>query len=157
VKLKFISLFAVLLVAGCMMRDVRWDSIEPPSGTKAQLYRLETTGYCKCGHCCGWHRNWLGLPVISSGPSRGNRKAVGITASGLRARWGTIAADTEIFPFGTIMYVPGYGYGIVEDRGGDIKGYKIDLYHSTHGAAKQWGREVINVKVWMPERARRGG
>jgi len=49
------------------------------------------------------------------------------------------------------MYVPGYGYGVVEDRGRDIKGYKIDLYHSTHGAAKEWGREVLEVKVWMPE------
>ena len=36
---------------------------------------------------------------------------------GRRARLGTIAADTRRYPFGTIMYVPGYGYGRVEDRG----------------------------------------
>ncbi len=35
---------------------------------------------------------------------------------------GTIAADTDHYPFGTRMYIPGYGWGKVEDRGGAIKG-----------------------------------
>jgi 3D (Asp-Asp-Asp) domain-containing protein len=79
---------------------------------------------------------------------------VGITASGQPARHGSIAADTSIFPFGTIMYVPGYGYGVVEDRGGDIKGYHIDLYRSTHDHALEWGRQTKVVKVWLPEKRR---
>lgn len=114
------------------------------------MYRLETTGYCPCGSCCGWKRNWYGRPVIASGPHRGKPKHVGVTASGAPAKHGTIAADTSVFPFGTIMYIPGYGYGVVEDRGGAIKGYKIDLYHSSHGAALTWGREIKDVKVWLP-------
>ena len=79
---------------------------------------------------------------------------MGITASGTKARYGTIAADTSIFPFGTVIYIPGYGYGVVEDRGGDIKGYHIDLYYSSHQTALEWGREIKEVKVWLPERRR---
>ncbi len=61
---------------------------------------------------------------------------------------GTIAADTQYFAFGTKMYVPGYGWGVVEDRGGAIKGpARIDLYHRTHKTANKWGRQTIRVKV----------
>ena len=148
VRLVFLAM--LLGLAGCWVRDVRWNSIRPPSRQAAKVYRLETTGYCSCGICCGWKRNWYGRPVIASGPSKGRPKQVGITASGNRARMGTIAADTSIFPFGTVMYVPGYGYGVVEDRGGAIKGYKIDLYHRTHRDALHWGRKVKEVKVWFP-------
>ena len=35
---------------------------------------------------------------------------------------GTIAADPRHYPFGTKMFVPGYGWGTVEDVGGAIKG-----------------------------------
>ncbi len=94
----------------------------------------------------------MGRAVISSGPNKGKPKAVGITASGTKARYGTIAADTSIFPFGTVLYIPGYGYGVVEDRGGDIKGYHIDLFYSSHQTALEWGKVVKEVKVWFPER-----
>jgi 3D (Asp-Asp-Asp) domain-containing protein len=82
--------------------------------------------------------------------NRGKSKAVGVTASGTTARTGTLAADTDIFPFGTIIYIPGYGYGRVEDRGGDIKGYHLDLFYPTHGRALQQGRVKTRVKVWFP-------
>lgn len=146
-----LSLLAGLVVmAGCFMRDIRWQPVRPPSRTEPQLYRLTTTGYCPCRQCCGWKRNWYGRPVIAYGPNRGEPKAVGITASGKPAQDGTIAADTGIFPFGTIMYIPGYGYGVVEDRGGDITGYHIDLYFSSHQTALEWGRQRKEVKVWFP-------
>ena len=141
---------ALVLMAGCWVRDIRWSTPRPPPGKQAKMYRLETTGYSPCGSCSSWKRNWFGRPVVSSGPNRGQRKQVGITASGVRARHGTIAADTSIFPFGTIMYIPGYGYGVVEDRGGAIKGYKVDLYFSSHATANKWGREIKEVKVWLP-------
>lgn len=116
----------------------------------ARVHRLEVTGYCHCQHCSGWKRNWFGRPVYASGSLKGQRKAVGITASGAHVRPGTIAADTRKYPFGTIMYVPGYGYGMVEDRGGAIKGHKIDLYFRTHQKALEWGRQHKQVKVWLP-------
>ncbi|MCF7838650.1 MAG: 3D domain-containing protein, partial [Candidatus Marinimicrobia bacterium] len=95
-------------------------------------------------------RNWWGRPVIASGPRRGERKHVGVTASGARARAGTIAADTSLFPFGTIVRVPGYGYGRIEDRGGAIKGYRLDLYFRTHRQAEAWGVQYLDVEIWPP-------
>jgi len=79
----------------------------------------------------------------------GREKEVGLTASGARARYGTIAADTRQYPFGTVMYIPGYGYGRVEDRGGAIKGEHVDLFFSSHGAALKWGKRLRDVKVWL--------
>ena len=64
---------------------------------------------------------------------------------------GTIAADTKYYPFGTEMYVPGYGWGVVEDRGGAIKGPdRIDLYFDSHNEALQWGRRKLPVRIYMP-------
>lgn len=113
---------------------------------------MQVTGYCDCGECCGWKRNIFGRAVIASGPNKGKSKAVGMTASGTRARMGTIAADTRVLPFGTILYVEGYGYGRVEDRGGAIQGNKIDLFFNSHRAALKWGRRSRQVAVWYPGR-----
>ena len=67
----------------------------------------------------------------------------------LLPRDGTIAADTRYYPFGTRMYVPGYGYGVVEDRGSAIQGHGIiDVYHRSHGNALQWGRQRIEVTIY---------
>lgn len=115
-----------------------------------EITNMETTGYCACGKCCGWKRNWKLQPVVAYGPNKGSPKRVGITASGTIADWGTIAADTRYYPFGTIMHVPGYGWGRVEDIGGDIKGLHIDLYFPTHRQALHWGREWKTVRIWKP-------
>ncbi|HBA82544.1 MAG TPA: hypothetical protein DCZ95_00475 [Verrucomicrobia bacterium] len=123
-----------------------------PPKTPGRVYVLEVTGYCACRSCCGWERNWRGQPVFASGPSKGKPKPVGLTASGTLARPGTIAADTRLFPFGTFIYIPGYGYGRVEDRGQKIQGYKIDLFFRSHAKALQWGRKQRAVKVWLPEK-----
>lgn len=109
---------------------------------------MQTTGYCPCQKCCNWKRTWWGRPVYASGPLEGEPKEVGVTASGAEARHGTIAADTDRFPFGTVMYIPGYGYGRVEDRGEAIKGNRIDLFFDDHDEALQWGRKTKRVKVW---------
>ncbi|MBU0728723.1 MAG: 3D domain-containing protein [Proteobacteria bacterium] len=62
---------------------------------------------------------------------------------------GTIAADTNYYPFGTRMHVPRYGWGTVEDRGGAIKGpTRIDLYFDSHGRALQWGRKTVPVRIY---------
>ena len=80
----------------------------------------------------------------------GYPKKVGVTASGAKAKPGTIAADTSRYPFGTLMYVPGYGYGTVEDRGGAIQGDHIDVFFKSHREALQWGRVQREVYVWLP-------
>lgn len=64
---------------------------------------------------------------------------------------GTIAADTKYYPFGTRMYIPGYGWGVVEDRGGAIKGPdRIDLFFDSHHDAIQWGRRKVAVEIERP-------
>jgi 3D (Asp-Asp-Asp) domain-containing protein len=109
---------------------------------------MTVTAYCPCGECCSWERNWLFRPVVSSGPDKGKRKAVGIAADGTRARKGTIAADTAYYPFGTKMVVPGYGAGVVHDRGGAITGpARIDLFYTSHRKALRWGRKIMTVYV----------
>ncbi len=142
---KMANLLLVLLLvftAGCAR-------IRPPRHVKPVERVLLTTGYCRCGKCCGWRRTWYGKPVYASGPNKGKRKQIGVTASGSRACVGTIAADTRYYPFGTVMYVEGYGYGRVEDRGGAIKGHHIDLYFRTHAEALKWGKKNKRVRIWL--------
>ena len=147
-----IKLVVLLLITVAWLgRYVPSQRYKVPKGQKPDLVSMETTGYCKCGKCCGWERNWKFQPVVSYGPQKGRPKAVGITAAGTRARPGTIAADTNHYPFGTIMHIPGYGWGRVEDIGGAIKGKHIDLYFSSHKKALTWGRKMRDVKVWKPQ------
>ncbi|MCO5598227.1 hypothetical protein L7F22_052319 [Adiantum nelumboides] len=69
----------------------------------------------------------------------------------LLPRHGSIAADTIFYPFGTRMFVPGYGWGVVEDTGSAIKGPKrIDVYHKSHKDALVWGRQKVTVLVVLP-------
>ena len=77
----------------------------------------------------------------------------GITYSGVKVRRdqntvSTIAADPKVFPLGSILYIPGYGYGIVADIGSAIKGNKIDLYYATTKQVfKEWGKKEVEVHV----------
>lgn len=68
----------------------------------------------------------------------------GLTASGQVAGSGTIAAPKS-FPFGTQMFVPGYGLGTVWDRGGAIKNSHIDLWFPSEQQAIQWGAQHLQV------------
>lgn len=61
---------------------------------------------------------------------------------------GTLAADTTLYPVGTKMRIPGYGWGIVEDRGGAIKGPdRLDIYMRSHRKALEWGRRTVPVEI----------
>ncbi len=75
----------------------------------------------------------------------------GITYSGVKVRrdhFSTIAADPSVFPLGTILYIPGYGYGVVSDTGSAIKGHIIDLYFETkEDVYKQWGKKKVDVYI----------
>ena len=77
---------------------------------------------------------------------------VGFVTRLVTLRWGaadgTVAADTGHYPRGTRMHVPGYGWGVVEDRGVDIKGpHRIDLYYGRRRRALQFGRQQLDVTV----------
>jgi 3D (Asp-Asp-Asp) domain-containing protein len=54
----------------------------------------------------------------------------GITYSGVKVKrdlYSTIAADLTVYPIGTVLFIPGYGYGVVADKGSAIKGNRLDL------------------------------
>ena len=86
------------------------------------------TAYCPCVKCCG--------------------KSNGITASGVKAKQGvTVAADTNKLPFGTKIYIDGIGERVVQDRGGAIKGNKIDLFFNDHQSALNFGKQTKQVTI----------
>jgi 3D (Asp-Asp-Asp) domain-containing protein/peptidoglycan hydrolase CwlO-like protein len=70
------------------------------------------------------------------------------TASGLPLGWGTVAVDTNVFPFGTKMYIPGYGDGVAADRGTAIIGRIIDIWFPTCAQARAWGRKTLTITVF---------
>lgn len=77
----------------------------------------------------------------------------GITASGTRAKRGTVAVDPRVIPLGTKLYVqsldamPDYGFATAEDTGGAINGNKIDLLMDSRQECRTFGRR--NVKVYI--------
>ncbi|SFM16785.1 3D (Asp-Asp-Asp) domain-containing protein [Paenibacillus sp. 1_12] len=75
-------------------------------------------------------------------------KNYGITASGSRTEEGrTIAADWKVLPKGTKVYIEGIGERVVEDKGGAIKGNKIDVFFESEKEALNFGRQQLNVTI----------
>lgn len=99
---------------------------------KWRIVKMKVTGYCPCSKCCGEYSD-------------------GITASGHKIRPGdTFVAADKRFSFGTEMVIEGYGNSRpvkVLDRGGAIKGNKLDAFFHTHQQALEWGVRYIDVKV----------
>ena len=90
---------------------------------------FEFTAYCPCTKCCG-------------------ANAKGITASGTKVQANrTIAVDPKMIPLGSKVHIEGYGDYIAEDRGGAIKGNKIDMFFYTHQEALNFGRKK-GIKVY---------
>lgn len=111
---------------------------------------MVVTAYASDPISTNWRRGKILFwnKYVASGPNKGKRKKVGITSSGTKAKKGTIAADTRYYPYGTVMKIPGYGKGVVQDTGSAIKGpNRIDVYFRTRKKALQWGRQRLTVKV----------
>lgn len=75
-----------------------------------------------------------------------------IAASGAKVKpYITVAAPPEI-PFGTLVQVEGIdGTFIVEDRGGAIKGDKLDICFLTRDEALKFGRQSLAVVFFYEE------
>jgi len=76
----------------------------------------------------------------------------GITASGERAVPGITIAAPDWIPFGSRIQIPGFGMGIVEDRGGAVQGNHLDVCLSSVSQAVAWGREWEKVIIYWPIR-----
>lgn len=75
----------------------------------------------------------------------------GTTATGIDLRSNpnqkVIAVDPSVIPLGSKVWVEGYGEAIAGDTGGAIKGNKIDVFIPSQGAALDWGRKNVTIKV----------
>lgn len=71
-----------------------------------------------------------------------------ITSTGTIPKWGTIAVDPSVIPYGTRVYIPQLNKTfIAEDCGGAIKGNKIDIFMNDEGSVYNWGRKTIDVYI----------
>ena len=95
------------------------------SGSTVKIYKV--TAYCPCSKCCGKYAN-------------------GYTSSGTKATPGRTVAAPSNMSFGTKLNINGKTY-VVEDRGGAIKGNRIDVYVNTHSEALAWGVKYLPVEV----------
>lgn len=85
------------------------------------------TAYCTCRICCG----------VYSGHNRTSSGTIPTTNR-------TLAVDTSVIPFGTRLVINGQVY-VAEDRGGAIKGKRIDMFFYTHQEALRWGKRTMEV------------
>ncbi|CAN5346583.1 hypothetical protein BH09PLA1_BH09PLA1_25480 [soil metagenome] len=121
-----------------LMHDIATPVTSPVSTSiilpHVRTVMMQVTAYCPCKKCCG-------------------PNAQGITASGKDISYNDgrfVAADTRNLPFGTKLIIEGYHNTQpveVIDRGGAIKGDKLDVFFPTHQEALEWGRQTIEVKI----------
>lgn len=95
-----------------------------------QAVVVQTTGYCNAYICT--NKTPFDLDY-------------GKTAIMTVARKGVCAADWTVFPVGSVLDIPDYGLCIVEDKGGAIKGFELDLFFDTYQEAKEWGSKTHQV------------
>ncbi|MHC4498362.1 MAG: 3D domain-containing protein [Planctomycetota bacterium] len=94
--------------------------------------KMRVTAYCPCEKCCGEYSD-------------------GITACGHRIRPGDMfAAADKRYAFETEMKIPGYNNSEpveVLDRGGAIRGDRLDVFFHSHEEALNWGVKYLLVQV----------
>lgn len=98
-----------------------------------EVYQIEATGYAPYDNKSG---------ICSNGDPDN-------TATMTKPRPGVVAVNPKIIPYGTKMYIQGYGWGVAEDTGGAMRARTdlIDLYFDTHKEAMRWGRQKVYILV----------
>ncbi len=101
------------------------------NNVKAEVFKA--TAYCSCERCC------------DKDPSD---RWYGITASGKRAQWGTVAVDRRVIKLGSKLRIEGYPDTIfrAEDVGGAIRGNHIDVWFPSHSEALEFGVQNIVIQ-----------
>ena len=106
------------------------------SELRSKGYKLLYVGDFKLTHyCCEKRKHICGT-------------GDGITATGTQVTAGrSIAVDPKVIPYGTQVYIEGYGFRIAEDCGGAVKKQHIDIAVDTHDEAMKMG--VTSGGVWI--------
>lgn len=97
------------------------------------------TAYCPCEKCCGV---WATKRELDD---NGNPIVYG--ATGIILKQGVSVAADKTYPMGTSLEIEGMGTYIVHDRGGAIKGNRLDIYFDNHTDALEFGVQTVNVRV----------
>ena len=72
----------------------------------------------------------------------------GITATGTVPKYGTIAVDPSVIPYGTKVYIKELDKVFTaEDTGGAIKGNTIDIFMPTEKNCNDWGIRNITIEI----------
>ncbi|XBD02250.1 3D domain-containing protein [Pseudalkalibacillus hwajinpoensis] len=151
----FTGLFAAallstyLLLSGVSINEVtKWIFPEKVVLSKGESATLDTS------------QDWDQYPVhkvTATGYTAGEEStgkspdhpAYGVTYSGVKVTrdlYSTIAADPTVFPIGSVLYIPDYGFGVVADTGSAITGNRIDLYYDTVSEVyNEWGKKTLDV------------
>ena len=109
-------------------------------GTKLVTHTLKTSS----GNLKYWRA--LNMYAVSYNPTSAGGT---ITASGLPLAKGVVAVDTSYVPFGTRLYIPGYGIAVAADTGGGVKGRIIDLGYSDQDYTP-WHQWITVYFLWPP-------
>jgi 3D (Asp-Asp-Asp) domain-containing protein len=114
-----------------LMQDVVMPA-KPETKAGWKRVQMRVTGYCPCSQCCGDFSD-------------------GITANNHHIQPGdTFVAADKSYSFGTEMVIPDYNSSQsvqVKDRGGAIKGDRLDLFFHTHQQALKWGVQYLDVLI----------
>ena len=111
---------------------------ESPPSPRAVTRRCRVTAYCPCAACCGrWARTPMARRTTAAGAPLAELIAAGVPFC---------AAASDI-PFGTVIDIPGYGQAKVLDRGGAIRGDRLDVFFPNHQAALAWGVRDLTVTI----------
>lgn len=147
----FFSVRKAAALLSCMLLTIAAGSFTADANEhKASANRLDREEYQHSDTVIEVVATGYTAGIESTGKKPGHPQ-YGVTFSGVmvcRDQVSTIAADPAIFPIGSLLYIPGYGYGVVADTGAAIKGNKIDLYFETiDDVYSQWGKRTVQVQV----------
>lgn len=146
-KIAFVAVVLAVFATACMSKAVERTEpanvepvatpapvvvVEPP---EPEWIEFEATAYCPCEKCCGvWAEN--------------RPDGIVYTASGAVAEEGvTIAADWDVLPPGSVVYIEGMGERTVQDRGGSVRGNAVDIYFENHDDALNFGRQTVRLYI----------
>ena len=130
-----ISLLALVLFAGCATTNNKGNNFALQKGYVHDMTAdvFNASAYCSCKKCCGkdpWDKGY------------------GITASGKKAKWGTVSVDRKVIKLGSKLIIGGFPDTIfrAEDVGSSIKGKRIDVWFPSHKEALRFGVQNILVQ-----------